>query len=226
MSKASERAYDWIRDQILSGHYAAGSHLREEHIAEEAKVSRTPVREALRRLSNEHFVKFLPNQGAFVTKWEDDDVQVIFELRCMLEGYSAYRAATRITDEAIAELQSCADAIESLCETHSQENHRKTIKHNHRFHSIIFDAASSGRINQMLSWLVEIPMMLKTIDRYNDEDVERSNHHHRELIRAFKAHDPDWARSVMESHLRAARNIYQSRDDEGMETGFTSDSSK
>jgi DNA-binding GntR family transcriptional regulator len=218
MSKAAQVAYEWIREQILSGNYPPSTHLREEHIAEEAKVSRTPVREALRRLSNEHFVKFVPNQGAFVTKWDEDDVDVIFDLRAMLEGYSAYRAATHITDESIEELEKCAVAIEKLCEKHSLENHRKTIEHNHRFHSIIIEAANSDRINRLLSWLVEIPMLLKTIDRYEDKDVERSNHHHRELIEAFKARDAEWAKSVMESHLRAAHQRYISKDDEVSET--------
>jgi len=212
MSKAAEVAYDWIREQILNGHYPSGVHLREEHIALEAKVSRTPVREALRRLSNEHFVKFVPNQGAFVTKWEDDDVDVIFDLRAMLEGYSAYRSATRISDESIVELEKCAAQMEKLCEKHSLANHRKTIEYNHRFHSIIIKAANSDRINRLLSWVVEIPLLLKTIDRYEDKDVERSNHHHRELIEAFKARDAEWAKSVMESHLRAAHGRYISKD--------------
>jgi DNA-binding GntR family transcriptional regulator len=54
--------------------------------------------------------------------------------------------------------------------------------------------------------------LLKTIDRYEDKDVERSNHHHRELIEAFKARDAEWAKSVMESHLRAAHGRYISKD--------------
>lgn len=212
MSKATVVAYEWIREQILNGNYPASMHLREEHIAEQAKVSRTPVREALRRLGNEHFVKFVPNQGAFVTKWEKDDVDVIFDLRAMLEGYSAHRAATRISDESIDELEKCAIEMEKLCEKHSLANHRKSIEHNHRFHSIIIEAANNDRINRMLSWLVEIPMLLKTIDRYENKDVERSNHHHRDLIEAFKAGDAEWAKSVMESHLRAAHKRYIAKD--------------
>ena len=214
MSNAAEVAYEWIREQILNGHYPSNMHLREEYIADEAKVSRTPVREALRRLSNEHFVRFVPNQGAFVTSWEENEVDVIFDLRVMLEGYSAYRSATRISDESIIELEKCATKMEKLCEKHSLANHRKTIKHNHRFHSIIIEAANSDRINQLLSWVVEIPLLLKTIDRYEDKDVERSNHHHRELIEAFKARDSEWAKSVMESHLRAAHGRYISQNPE------------
>ena len=210
MSKASEQAYDWLRSRILSGEFVAGMHLKEEKIAEESNVSRTPVREALRRLNNEHYVKFIPKQGTFVTEWVDDDVDDIFELRAMLEGYSAFRAATRITDEQIKDLQYCADEIEKLCHLHSRENHRKTIEYNHRFHSIIIEASNSERINKIVSWLVEVPMLLKTIDRYSDEDVERSNHHHRELISAFKARDGRWAQTVMESHLHSAHQVYLS----------------
>lgn len=211
MSKAVNQAYKWIRGRILSGEYEPGSHLKEEHIAEEACVSRTPVREALRRLSNEHFVKFVPNQGAFVATWKDEDVEVIFELRAMLEGYSAWRAATRITDEQIAELERCADSIEHLSKTHTLENYRSTIEYNRLFHSTIIEAAGSERIRKVLSWLIEVPVILRTIDRYSAEDIQRSNHHHRELIAAFRSKDGQWARSVMEAHLRAARQIYLSR---------------
>jgi DNA-binding GntR family transcriptional regulator len=212
MSNATEHAYIYVRQQILSGRYAAGSHLKEEHIAEEAKVSRTPVREALRRLSTEHMVKFVPNQGAFVIAWEDDEVDGVFDIRIMLEGYSAFRAASRIDNEGIKELESCANEIEMLCREHNKESHRKTIEFNHRFHSIIVESAGSEHLRRLLVSLVEIPMLLKTIDRYSNNDVERSNHHHRELIEALKSGDGEWAKNVMESHLRAAHRIYVSKD--------------
>lgn len=208
MSKAAETAYEWVRNRILSGEFSPGTHLKEEGIADELNISRTPVREALRRLGNEHFVKFIPNRGASVVELVGDDVDDIFTLRVMLESYSAYRAATRITEDQIGELEYCADKIEELSRVHSRENHRRTIEFNHRFHTIIIEAASSERINKIISWLVEMPMLLKTIDKYSAADVERSNHHHRELISAFKARDGNWAKSVMESHIRAAHRIY------------------
>ncbi len=210
MSNATERAYLYVRQQILSGHFPAGSHLKEEHIAEEANVSRTPVREALRRLATEHMVEFVTNQGAFVISWDDEDVESIFEIRILLEGYSAYRAATRIDEEAITEMETCANEIEKLCESHNKENHRKTIEFNHRLHSIIVEASGSEHLRRLLASLVEVPMLLKTIDRYSDDDVERSNNHHRELIQAFRARDAEWARNIMEAHLRSAHRIYVS----------------
>ncbi len=66
----------------------------------------------------------------------------------------------------------------------------------------------------MLSWLVEMPMILKTLKMYDAGDIERSNYQHRELISALKAKDGRWAQSVMESHLRAAHNVYVQRNDD------------
>ncbi len=214
MSKAAEHAYEQIRKHIISGKYHAGLHLTEEMLVGDIDVSRTPVREALRQLDSEHLVQFVPNHGAFVTTWSADDVDDIFYLRTMLEGYSTYRAADRITDDAIKELEQHADEIESLSTKRNPNNHAKMIESNHRFHTIIMQAASSERINRMLSWLVEIPMILKTLEMFDDADLQRSNYHHRELISALKARDGQWAQSVMESHLRAAHNVYVNKNSE------------
>lgn len=212
MSKAAERAYEQIRKNIFSGKYQAGLHLTEEMLVGDIDVSRTPVREALRQLNSEHLVQFVPNHGTFVATWSQDDVDDIFHLRTMLEGYSTFRAAGRISDDAIRELEQYADEIESLSAKRNPENHAKMIGINHRFHTIIMEAANSDRINRMLSWLVEIPMILKTLEMYDDNDLVRSNYQHRELIDALRAKDGPWAQSVMESHLRAAHNVFIKRN--------------
>lgn len=213
MTKAVERAYEQIRQHILSGKYATGLHLTEEMLAEDIDVSRTPIREALRRLNSEHFVKFIPNHGTFVSTWSHDDVNDIFQLRTMLEGYSASRAATRISEDSISQLEQCASELEVLSKNRTPDLHHAMIEINQRFHTIIMEAANSGRILRMLSWLVEIPMILKTLEMYDDADVARSNYQHRELIDALKAKDGPWAQSVMESHLRAAHNIFVKKND-------------
>lgn len=217
MSKATEHAYKQIRENILSGKYYAGLHLTEEMLVGDIDVSRTPVREALRQLNSEHLVQFVPNQGAFVTTWSEDDVDDIFSLRTMLEGYSTFRAAERISEESIKELEQYADEIESLSTTRNTESHAKMIELNHRFHTTILQAASSERINRMLSWLVEIPMILKTLEMFDDADLARSNYQHRELISALKNRDGQWAQSIMESHLRAAHNVYVNKNSDRSE---------
>ena len=90
--RAAERAYSAVRDGILQGRYNAGSRLTEQELAAAVGVSRTPVREALRRLHAEGLVEFEPNHGAVVALFELEDAEEIFELRALLEPISARRA--------------------------------------------------------------------------------------------------------------------------------------
>jgi DNA-binding GntR family transcriptional regulator len=107
--RAVDRAYEAVRSGIIAGRYLAGARLTEQEIATTVGVSRTPVREALRRLDAEGLVEFTPNLGAVVTTWTEEDSDEIFDLRGMLESYGARRATIRATDEQIAELRRLAE---------------------------------------------------------------------------------------------------------------------
>jgi len=111
MSRASDRAYNHIRNMILSGELQPGVQIREEELAELCGVSRTPVRDALRRLEAELFVRRNESQRSFVSDWSLDDLEEAFQLRAMLEAYAARRAATRISWDQLARLRSHNDAI-------------------------------------------------------------------------------------------------------------------
>ena len=95
--RAVDRAYEAVRTGIIAGRYLAGARLTEQEIATAVGVSRTPVREALRRLDAEGLVEFTPNLGAVVTTWSEADSDEVFDLRAMLESYSARRATLRAT---------------------------------------------------------------------------------------------------------------------------------
>ena len=105
MSRASDRAYAGIRSMILSGELPAGAPLGEEALAERCGVSRTPVRDALRRLEAELLVKRNETQRSFVADWSLGDVADAFELRAMLEGHAARRAAERMDDATLQRLR-------------------------------------------------------------------------------------------------------------------------
>ena len=112
--RAVDRAYEAVRSGILAGRYLAGARLTEQEIATSVGVSRTPVREALRRLDAEGLVEFTPNLGAVVTTWNEADSDEIFDLRAMLESYGARRATVRATDEQMAEMRRLAE-LKSRC---------------------------------------------------------------------------------------------------------------
>lgn len=208
MSKASQRAYQAIRDAILSGRYLPGARLTEEELAALSGVSRTPVRDALRLLASELYVTMVPNHGTFVTDWTLDDIVEIFELRSLLEGHGAARAALRAGPEQIAALEEQVRIIDGELAREDAPDLDRFLAANRRFHDLITEAADSARLSAMVHRLVQPPVVARTATRYRRSDLARSNAHHRELIEAFRARDPDWARAVMTAHIRAGLKSY------------------
>ncbi len=203
--RAVDKAYQAVRDGILAGRYGPSTRITEQEVAAAAGVSRTPVREALRRLHAEGLVDFTPNQGAMVTNWSMADVDEIFELRALLEGYGAARAARLATPEQIAELQRLAEQQYSETQAREPGYLERIGQLNSAFHRRLQEASSSARLGRALSALLETALIMKTLQNYTAEDLLRSAAHHLELVRAIAARDPEWASSVMRAHLLAAR---------------------
>lgn len=207
MSRASNHAYEAIRGMILSGELPAGSQLGEEALAERCGVSRTPVREALRRLESDLLVRRTETQRCFVADWSIDDVRDAFTLRAMLEGEAAQRAAERMTDAALDRIrhanQRIADAI-----------HRPVpdvaafLDANRDFHAEILDMAGSRRLASLLGTLIEQPVVWRTAHHYSHEALARSHDEHDELIAAFARRDGAWAQATMRGHVLRAYHAY------------------
>lgn len=207
-ASAADRAYAEIRGLILAGDASPGTPLREEALADIVGVSRTPVRDALRRLEVELYAVRTPGGRLVVADWDSDDVAEIFALRAMLEGHAAARAARRVTPDQLAELRQCNAAIEAAVAL-PQPDIARFLAENRRFHDIILSASASARLSTMLAGLVEQPIVRRTATRYDRADLARSAHEHGQLIQAFAAHDEDWARAVMTAHIRRALHAFQ-----------------
>lgn len=211
MSRASRKAYEAIRTRILSGEFAPGAHLKEEELAEVCSVSRTPIRDALRKLSAEEYVRVVPNHGTYVAEWSDDDIKDIFTLRAMLEGYAARLAAARATPGHIEELAHLQRMVADMLEQDGEPDRDLFVDSNRRFHEIITEAAGSRRLTQMIARLTEQPLIAHTATSYSHGDIQRSNRQHDELISAFRAGDGAWAEAVMKSHILAGYQAYKQR---------------
>lgn len=207
VATVSDRAYSEIRRCIVGGIYAEGAHLKEEELAERLGVSRTPIREALRRLNAEGLVDFVPNQGVYVAPWDKNDFEEIIELRALLEGYGVELAARKITQAQIDELRGLAAEMEETAAQGGPDMHASITELNRRFHRIICLAAGNRRLEPLLSGLVEVPLVMKTFHQFTGSELQRSMNHHRDLIDALSAGDPVWAGAVMRSHILAARSI-------------------
>ncbi|MFI6520308.1 GntR family transcriptional regulator [Spirillospora sp. NPDC050679] len=202
MPRAADTAYAELRRMILSGDAAAGSRLGEAELAEALGLSRTPVREALQRLNADGLVEVLPHRGARVVRWTAEDLEEIFELRGLLEPYAAARAARRgVPAEALAELSACCEAMEAAA---AGGDFGRLAELNDRFHGRVIALSGNGRLPGLLTSVVHAPLVLGTFRRYDAAALARSMAHHRELVAALRAGDPEWAEAVMRSHIRSA----------------------
>ncbi len=200
-----ESAYRAIRAGILSGAYASGQHLTGETLAAAIGVSRTPVREALRRLDAEGLVRVVPNQGAYVTGFTASDIAQMFALRGVLESYACELATPRLTEAQIDRIADLAERTHSLALHQPDQNAPGIAEANSELHLTIVAAAANARLAAMIASVTELPLVMRTLRVYSQEDLIRSAGHHRELAVAFRARDPVWASAVMRSHLLAAR---------------------
>ncbi len=213
MGGASELAYQRIRGKILSGDLAAGEPLGEEVLAELCGVSRTPVREALRRLEDELFVRRTASQRSFVADWSAADIRDIFELRAMLEGYAARRAAERMDDATLKALAECNAALGKAI-AGKRPDIGAFLDHNREFHSLVLATAASIRLTKLLGGLVEQSVIWRTAHHYDAEELERSHHEHGELLAAFERADGAWAEAIMASHIHRAFHAFADRGKE------------
>lgn len=206
MSKAADTAYARIRAGITGGEWPPGAPLREEELANLCGLSRTPVREALRRLEADLLVRRGPGARSFVADWSAEDVAEMFALRAILEGHAAARAATRIGPAALMALRAHNARILESVRTGDAATF---LEANSAFHALVVEAAHSPRLVSMLAALVEQPVVRRTAERYDARAFQRSHEEHDALLEAFAAADPVWAESVMTGHIRRAFHAFR-----------------
>lgn len=198
------RAYEGIRARIVEGSYHGGDPLTEEVLARSHGTSRTPVREALARLSQEGFVERVPGRGYFVAPVTVQVVRDTFEIRRLLEGTTASRAAELATDAERRELEALADYRYT---PHDPAGYRRAEAANARFHMAIAVASR----NQLAARLVQ--QCLAQMDRFISLGLdvaplpEEATRDHHAILRAILQRDPTAARVAMQTHLDRSSTV-------------------
>lgn len=211
MTSARDLVYGELRRRLMSGVFLPGERLREEHIAAELSVSRTPVRSAIERLITDGLVKREGRRGAVVLGWVDRDINEAFELRLLLEPYAARTAAERATPEQIDHLEQINERM--LAAIVSDETDRVArVQHcNNLFHHALLDAAQSARVRTMVENLLDMPIIIGSFYFYTHDDMLRSVEHHRQIIAALRARDPGCADIAMRFHLTTTHLLFRSQ---------------
>jgi DNA-binding GntR family transcriptional regulator len=201
---ASAVAAELIRSAILDGRLEPRRRLKEEELARELGISRTPVREALLVLQAEGLLDSAPNRGATVRAYEADDLDDLYQLRALLEGFAARRAATRISAEDVSRLRESCERFVAL---RAAEDLGELVQENLAFHTIVLEAAASRRLTEMVRQVVQLPLVYRSFYWYSPEQKQISEHYHRQLTAALAAGDAERAELVMKEHVLEARDF-------------------
>jgi len=194
---------------ILDGEYGPDERLIEEQLAERLGMSRTPIRQALTMLESEGLVELIPNRGAVVCSFSVDEVWDIYDLRAVLEGHAARRAAARVEAGELDRMRELADEMEGLCDREfagRDEEIRLLVALNNEFHGIILTASRNQRLERLLRRTVELPLVFKAFFWYGSHERMVSNHYHRQILKALESGDAERAEIVMREH------VYEGRD--------------
>ena len=211
-SLADEIAFR-LQAAIIDGEFAPGTHLQQDDLCTRFGVSRTPVREALRKLQAQHLVELIPNSGAMtVSPPTRSELSEVYELRAELEGYAAERAATRIAPGGLAALDEAQATLTRLVArgplTREEESSfdRAITAANEAFHGAIHEAAGNARLRAELLELQRFfpkDHVWRAV-RSSAEAVTIAVDEHHAIRGALTQRDPLEARRAMSAHVEHA----------------------
>jgi len=205
MAESVEKAYQTLRNGIVSGLYAPGAHITAQQLAAASGLSRTPVREAMRRLHSEGLIEIIPNRGAYVSRWSEAEIDHYFDVCLLLESHAAELATTKLTAKDVADLRDLSNAMGVMVAA-DQPCIEEIKQNNDSFHLKIIEACGNSRLRDLLRSMIEVEYVFGALRRYSEDELVRSARQHEELVSAFEARDSAWARSVMSTHILSARH--------------------
>ena len=189
----AEDVADHLRDAILTGQLRPGTRIDQDAIAEQLGVSRLPVREALIALDQEGLIRTIPRRGSYVQQLRRDDIADHYQLFGRVAGLAAARAAERITDAELAELDALHAAMETSIDPLEQE------RLNFDFHRIVNQAANSRRVTSILRLLTR--SLPSHYFEFVPDWLDQARSQHGEILEAIRRRDADAAQAAMERHL-------------------------
>jgi len=196
---AAEYVYRSIKKDIFLKKLRAGQRLPESSIAKNLNVSRTPVREALRKLANEGLVIITPNAGARLVSPSIQEINDAFELRNYLEQLATAKAVGKITPLQICRLEETIDEEEKIFEKRDLENY---LRINIQFHHIIAEASGNSLLVEYVdNVLSRIYVFMVFYESFFDFDTNPSLDEHREIVKALRLGDKKLAQELMGHHI-------------------------
>ncbi len=198
----ADQVFEHIEKDILSGKYTKGEIITESKLSAELGVSRTPIREALRRLSQEHLIEE-SGKGSVVIGISEKDLDDIFLIRKQLEAMAAKMAAKHHTDEQLSELKE----ILELQEFYVSKADAEHIKHmDNKFHSMLYKLSGSNVFYDTLEPLHKKIQKYRSVSLQSSSRAKASVLEHRKIYEAIAARDEELAFETTTQHIENAYN--------------------
>ena len=196
----AEQVLERLEGEILSGKYQRGELLSEMRLVTDLGVSRTPVREALHRLEQEHLIEISP-KGILIVGVTQKDLEDIFAIRLRIEGLASYCAAESMTAEQLAELKETLELQEFYVAKQDPER-IKTM--DSRFHQLIYRYCGSAVLNDTLLPLHKKVQKYRRASVENNSRAQQSAREHRAIFEAIEARDAALAEKYTTEHIANA----------------------
>lgn len=193
-----DMVFDVLMSAIMQGQLSPGERLLEVQLADEMGVSRTPVREAIRRLELEGFVVMVPRKGAYVAGLSISDVEEVYEIRTVLETLAVRLAAQRMQP---ADYDQLDELSEKMRATWQEGNVDNWVSLDASFHELLYKFSRNERLVAMMSNIMEQLSRYRIISLANVEVRHNSLSEHQELIEALKRHDSEAAATAATAHI-------------------------
>ena len=208
-----EATYDRLKRLIVEGRLLPGERLSEPALAEALGVSRTPVREALQRLAQEGLVELTPGKGARVRVLSPREVEEVYEVRALIEGEAAARAAERCSEEGVRRLEEALAELEGA----DPADYAAQIAADERFHAMLVAASGNRVLEQVFHDLDAALALTRQFSRDLNQSPE-TRAQHRAIVAAIRAGDAAAARAAAEAHVQAFKATVARRIQEAVWT--------
>jgi len=194
-----EIIFNTLREAIIVGELKPGERLMEVQLAEKMGVSRTPVREAIRKLELEGLVEMLPRKGARVANLSEKDIMDVLEVRSTLDGLASSLSAMRITDDEIKELKHILAQFITCIE---KNNLQGSIKKDVEFHDVIYCSSRNDKLIQISNNLREQVQRYRVIYMKDYSSSKELVKEHTEICDAIARRDPEAAMKFAQIHIK------------------------
>jgi DNA-binding GntR family transcriptional regulator len=199
-----EAIFQKLRLLLVEGKIPPGSKLNERELAESLKVSRTPIREAIRRLAADGLVELIANRGAIALQLSVVDVINTFDVIADLEGFSGELAAKNISDAALSELEALQY---EMMASYARRDLSSYYKLNLRIHQLINQAANNPVLSKLFSQVNARIEALRFRSNQDGVKWEKAVEEHQEMLDALKARDSAQMRKIMMQHVKNKRDV-------------------